>query len=54
MKKKALCIGLPPLLIAPLVQAPIPTQRLILTLGKNTDSKKVEDDLKKLVRYPVA
>jgi hypothetical protein len=49
MKKILLMLGDEPL-IAPWVQAPIPTQRLILNLGKNTNNKKVEGDLKKLVR----
>jgi preprotein translocase subunit SecD len=44
-----LMLGSTPL-IAPMVQAPISTTSLTLTLGDNTDGKKVEDELQKLVR----
>jgi preprotein translocase subunit SecD len=48
-KRVLLMLGDTPL-IAPMVQAPISTPSLILTLGEKTDTKKVEDELKKLVR----
>jgi preprotein translocase subunit SecD len=48
-KRVLLKLGDTPL-IAPMVQAPISTPSLILTLGGKTDKKKVEDELKKLVR----
>ena len=48
-KRVLLMLGDTPL-IAPMVQGPISTPSLILTLGEETDKKKVEDELKKLVR----
>ncbi len=48
-KRVLLMLGDTPL-IAPTVQVPISTPSLILTLGEKTDKRKVEDELKKLVR----
>ena len=48
-KRVLIMLGETPL-IAPMVQSPIPTQSLILTLGDKTDNKKIEDELKRLVR----
>jgi hypothetical protein len=48
-KRLLLMLGDTPL-IAPTVRAPISTPSLTLTLGEKTDDKRVENDLKKLVR----
>jgi hypothetical protein len=48
-KRVVLMLGDTPL-IAPMIQAPISTPSLILTLGDKTDQQKVEDELKRLVR----
>ncbi len=48
-KRVLLMLGATPL-IAPRIQVPISTPSLILTLGDKTDNKKVEDELKKLVK----
>jgi hypothetical protein len=48
-KQVLLMLGDTPL-IAPKVVDPISTQSLILTLSDETHKKKIEDELKKLVR----
>jgi len=48
-KQVLIMLGETPL-IAPMVLNPITTQSLILTLGDKIDNKKIEDELKRLVR----
>ena len=48
-KRVLIMLGETPL-IAPMVLSPIPTQSLILTLGDKTNNKKIEDELKRLVK----
>jgi hypothetical protein len=48
-KQILIVIGETPLM-APMIVSPISTQSLTLTFGEKSDQKKIEDELKKLVR----